>query len=147
MNFSLEPGHPNSLAPSKRPYHTIIPGMITRSDGTLYGPFGVMGGFMQPQGHVQVVVGLLDDGLDPQQCLDAPRFCVEPRHPGGLVYVEEGPPARLADGLSARGHQVRAGISGYERALFGRGQVIVRRPDGVLCAGSDPRADGCAGGF
>jgi gamma-glutamyltranspeptidase / glutathione hydrolase len=147
MNFSLEPGHPNALAPSKRPYHTIIPGMITRADGSLYGPFGVMGGFMQPQGHVQIAVGLLDDGLDPQQCLDAPRFCVEPRHPGGLVYLEEGAPSQLAAALSARGHQVRAGISGFERSLFGRGQVIVRRQDGALCAGSDPRADGCAAGF
>jgi gamma-glutamyltranspeptidase/glutathione hydrolase len=147
MNFSLEPGHPNALAPSKRPYHTIIPGMVTRADGSLYGPFGVMGGFMQPQGHVQVAVGLLDDGHDPQETLDAPRFCVEPRHPSGLVYLEDGAPSQLAAALSARGHQVRAGISGFERSLFGRGQVIVRRPDGVLCAGSDPRADGCAAGF
>ena len=147
MNFTLEPGHPNALAPSKRPYHTIIPGMITRADGSLYGPFGVMGGFMQPQGHVQVAVGLLDDGLDPQEILDAPRFCVEPRHPSGLVYLEKGAPAQLAAALSARGHEVRAGISGFERSLFGRGQVIVRRADGVLCAGSDPRADGCAAGF
>jgi gamma-glutamyltranspeptidase/glutathione hydrolase len=147
MGFSLEPGHPNALAPSKRPYHTIIPGMITRADGSLYGPFGVMGGFMQPQGHVQVTVGLLDDGLDPQESLDEPRFCVEPRHPSGLVYIEEGAPPQLAAALSARGHEVRAGISGFERSLFGRGQVIVRRPDGILCAGSDPRADGCAAGF
>ena len=75
--FGLDPNHPNALAPRKRPYHTIIPGMIMReSDGSLYAPFGVKGTFMQPQGHVQVVVGMIDDDLDPQAALDRPCFRV-----------------------------------------------------------------------
>ncbi len=138
-NFVFAPGHPNSLAPGKRPYHTIIPGLMTRSDGSLLGPFGVMGAFMQPQGHMQVAVGLIDDGLDPQQALDQPRFCVE----RDGVLVEEDMPA---EALAARGHAVRV-VTGYSRSAFGRGQVILRQPDGVLWAGSDPRADGCAIGF
>jgi gamma-glutamyltranspeptidase / glutathione hydrolase len=147
MNFSLDLSHPNALAPSKRPYHTIIPGMMTRADGSLAAPFGVMGGFMQPQGHVQVVVGLLDDGLDPQGALDRPRFFVEPEGAGSSVHLEDGVPEEVARGLARRGHTVHAGISGHSRAMFGRGQIIVRRPDGVLWAGSDPRADGSAIGF
>lgn len=138
-NFSLVPGHPNALAPGKRPYHTIIPGLMTRADGSLLAPFGVMGGFMQPQGHMQVVVGMTDDDLDPQSALDQPRFCIG----DGAVYLEEGLPA--AD-LTQRGHHVQI-VTGYDRALFGRGQIIIRRPDGVLCAGSDMRADGCAIGW
>jgi gamma-glutamyltranspeptidase/glutathione hydrolase len=147
-NFSLDPAHPNALAPGKRPYHTIIPGMITRADGSLFGPFGVMGGFMQPQGHVQVVVGLIDDALDPQAALDRPRFCADVC-PGmaGTLHLEDGLPRELSAGLAARGHRVHAGVSGHARAMFGRGQVIERRPDGVLLAGSDPRADGCAMGY
>lgn len=145
-NFSLDPSHPNALAPGKRPYHTIIPGMITRPDGSLWGPFGVMGGFMQPQGHVQVAVALLDDGEDPQEALDRPRFCVEPSLPDSVVRLEEGIGAEAAAGLSSRGHAVSF-VSGHGRSLFGRGQVIRREADGVLWAGSDPRADGCAMGF
>ncbi len=146
-NFSLDPAHPNALAPRKRPYHTIIPGLLTRLDGSLYAPFGVMGGFMQPQGHVQVVVGMLDDGLDPQQALDRPRFCIESGAAGGVVALEAGLPGALAPGLAARGHPLRPDVGGAGRALFGRGQIIRREPDGVLWGGSDPRADGCAMGF
>jgi gamma-glutamyltranspeptidase / glutathione hydrolase len=143
-NFSLEPGHPNELAPGKRPYHTIIPAMITRvSDGTLFGPMGVMGGFMQPQGHVQVFLALAQ-GLDPQSALDMPRFCISDGTAGGEVALEDGIPAETIADLTRRGHPVRE-VTGWERALFGRGQVIVRDPEtGVLTGGSDPRADGCA---
>jgi gamma-glutamyltranspeptidase/glutathione hydrolase len=172
-NFSLDPAHPNALAPGKRPYHTIIPGMITRdgrlvdgrlaadptnsqstssqSTNLLVGPFGVMGGFMQPQGHVQVVVALADDRLDPQAALDRPRFCIEAAGPsqwdGALdskVALEDGIPAATVAALTAMGHPVTV-TSGHERAIFGRGQIILRDPaTGVLCGGSDPRADGCA---
>ncbi|MDW8325116.1 MAG: gamma-glutamyltransferase family protein [Anaerolineales bacterium] len=146
-NFSLDPTHPNALAPRKRPYHTIIPGLLTRADGSLFGPFGVMGGFMQPQGHVQVVVGMLDDGLHPQAALDRLRFCIDVESAGGNVLLEAGLPRELVEGLRARGHPVTAEVGGYARAVFGRGQIIRREPDGVLWAGSDPRADGCAMGF
>ena len=151
-NFVLDPAHPNCLAPRKRPYHTIIPGMVThpspggKGDGgeILYASFGVMGGFMQPQGHVQVLSALLDDGLDPQSALDLPRFCIDVEEAGGAVAVEEGMLKKTQDALRNMGHPVY-GVSGYERALFGRGQVILRDAEsGALCAGSDPRADGCA---
>jgi gamma-glutamyltranspeptidase/glutathione hydrolase len=142
--FSLDPAHPNALAPKKRPYHTIIPGMITRGDGSLYAPFGVMGGFMQPQGHVQVVVGLLDDGLAPQAAVDRPRFCIEPVDASGKVHLEEGIPAATGEALAARGHPLVTGVTGFARSLFGRGQIIRRDPDGTLTGGSDPRADGGA---
>ncbi len=143
-NFSLDAQHPNALAPRKRPYHTIIPAMATTSEGDLYASFGVMGGFMQPQGHLQVVIALLDDGLDPQAALDRPRFCIEDGAPGGSVALEEGIPSSSLNELSQMGHSVYS-VSGYEKALFGRGQIILRQPEnGVLWAGSDPRADGCA---
>ncbi len=140
-NFSLDPRHPNALAPNKRPYHTIMPGMITRPDGSLYGPFGVMGGFMQPQGHLQLAVALLDDGAAPQAALDRPRFCVGS---DGRVYLEEGVPADVVEGLRARGHELVPNVGGFERSMFGRGQVIVRTGE-RLEGGSDPRADGCVG--
>lgn len=144
LNFSLEAGHPNALAPSKRPYHTIIPGMLTReSDGSLYGPFGVMGGFMQPQGHVQVVSGLVDDELDPQSALDRLRFCVEVETPASVIQVEQGLPPASLNGLRALGHPLSI-LRGPARARVGRGQIICRDSEnGVLCGGSDPRADGC----
>lgn len=147
-NFSLDLDHPNALAPRKRPYHTIIPGLLTReSDGSLYAPFGVMGGFMQPQGHVQVVVGLMDDGLDPQAALDRPRFCIQPANAAGVVSLETGVPPQVVTELERRGHRLQPNVSGYARALFGRGQIIRRDPEGVLWGGSDPRADGCAVGW
>lgn len=143
-NFSLDPRHPNALAPNKRPYHTIIPGMMTRDDGSLYGPFGVMGGFMQPQGHVQVVVGLIDDEAAPQAVLDRPRFCIEPVDGKVQLALEDGIPPATAQALQARGHDIIAGVAGFDRVLFGRGQIIRRERDGTLIAGSDPRADGGA---
>ena len=147
-NFRLDPQHPNALAPGKRPYHTIIPAMATQPgpDGNqeLFASFGVMGGFMQPQGHLQVTVAMLDDPLDPQQALDQPRFCIDEAEAGGDVNLEAGIPPVVMDELSAMGHAINK-VDGIERALFGRGQIIRRDPDsGVLLAGSDPRADGCA---
>ena len=144
-NFNLNPDHPNALAPGKRPYHTIIPAMVTRAaDDSLYASYGVMGGFMQPQGHVQVLSALGDNGLDPQSALDLPRFCIDVEETGGQVALEEGMPQETVSGLEKMGHPVYP-VSGYERALFGKGQVILRdSATGVLTAGSDPRADGCA---
>jgi gamma-glutamyltranspeptidase/glutathione hydrolase len=144
LNFSLDANHPNALAPGKRPYHTIIPGMITHPGDTLFASFGVMGGFMQPQGHIQVVVALADDGLDPQAALDRPRFCIQGGEAGGGVALEEGISSQAIDALAAMGHPVEV-VSGYERSAFGRGQIILRDArSGVLWGGSDPRADGCA---
>lgn len=151
-NFSLEAGHPNALAPGKRPYHTIIPAMATWLDKApglptheiLYASFGVMGGFMQPQGHVQVFLNLVENDLNPQSALDLPRFCIDVEQRGGLVLMEKGMPQATLNDLARRGHPIKV-VEGYERAVFGRGQVIVRTfPDGVLIGGSDPRADGCA---
>jgi gamma-glutamyltranspeptidase/glutathione hydrolase len=144
--FSLDPAHPNALAPRKRPYHSIIPGMITRSEGELFAAFGVMGGFMQPQGHMQVVVALADDHVDPQSALDRPRFCIQEGLAGGSVALEEGIPTETGEALAHLGHPVEW-VSGQSRVLFGRGQVIVRdKENGVLWGASDPRADGCAMG-
>ena len=144
-NFNLDPNHPNALMPRKRPYHTIIPAMATReSDGSLFASFGVMGGFMQPQGHVQVFTAMADNGFDPQAALDLPRFCIEDGTAGGAVALEEGISDDVVANLTEGGHQVKK-VAGWERALFGRGQIIVRDPEnGVLIGGSDPRADGYA---
>lgn len=144
-NFSLEPGHPNVLAPGKRPYHTIIPAMVTREiDQSLYAAMGVMGGFMQPQGHLQVFLSLAADQLDPQTCLDLPRFCIEDGKAGGIVSLENGMPRRVVSKLKSIGHQIQE-VDGYDRSLFGRGQIIMRDPvTKVMMAGSDSRADGCA---
>ena len=144
-NFSLDPSHPNALAPNKRPYHTIIPGLMTRADGSLYGPFGVMGGFMQPQGHVQVVTAMLDDDAAPQAALDRPRLCLTPVTGPTVLALEDGVPAATVAALRARGHELDPGLAGFDRALFGRGQIIRRDPGGELVGGSDPRADGCTG--
>lgn len=143
--FSLDPTHPNALAPGKRPYHTIIPAMITHADSSeLFACYGVMGGFMQPQGHMQVAVGLINDGLDPQTALDRPRFCIEDGSAGLGVSLEEGLPVETQAQLAALGHSVRQ-VGGLQRATFGRGQIILRENDsGVLWGGSDPRADGLA---
>jgi gamma-glutamyltranspeptidase/glutathione hydrolase len=144
LGFSLDPSHPNALAPGKRPYHTIIPGLATREDHSLYACFGVMGGFMQPQGHVQVILGLVQDCLDPQAALDRPRVCLQGGNPEGEVALEEGIPSETMEQLIAWGHRVEL-VRGYARSLFGRGQVIYRDPmTAVLWGGSDPRADGCA---
>ena len=143
LNFSLDPAHPNCLAPGKRPYHTIIPGMITLGED-LFASFGLIGGFMQPQGHLQLVVSLIDDKADVQAALDLPRFCIMAEESGGRVALEEGIPVRVMAALAEMGHPV-VPVSGYGRSLFGRGHIIVRdRESGVLRDGSEPRADGCA---
>lgn len=147
-NFSLDPESPNVLAPGKRPYHTIIPAMATYEDSQeLYASFGVMGGFMQPQGHLQVFLSLAVDGDDPQQALDRPRFCIEPDSANSQVSLEDGISTQVLDELDDLGHRVMP-VRGMGRSLFGRGQIIRRDPTtGVLAAGSDPRADGLALGL
>jgi gamma-glutamyltranspeptidase/glutathione hydrolase len=141
--FSLDPTHPNVLAPGKRPFHTIIPGFLTR-EGEAVGPFGVMGGHMQPQGHLQVALATLDDGLDPQAALDAPRWYW---HTGRRIEVERTlvageRGAEVLAGLRGRGHDVTVTEDGSSR--FGYGQAIWRLPGGGYVAGSEPRADGAA---
>ncbi|NIC05058.1 gamma-glutamyltransferase family protein [Billgrantia bachuensis] len=135
-SFSLDPGHANALAPGKRTYHTIIPGFITRN-GAAVGPFGVMGGFMQPQGHVQVVSAMLDDRLNPQAALDLPRWKWTRDR---TVEVEPHFPDHLAQALARRGHRI---VKRADSLSFGRSQVILRDSDsGVLCGGTEPRTDG-----
>jgi gamma-glutamyltranspeptidase/glutathione hydrolase len=144
--FAVDERHPNVVAPRKRPFHTIIPGFLT-SGGAPVGPFGVMGGHMQPQGHVQVVLSTVDDGADPQAALDAPRWYwhagldvrVEPE----LLDTVEGTAA--VEGLRRRGHAITVV---EEPSGFGYGQAIWQLPDGAgYVAGTEPRADGTAVGY
>jgi gamma-glutamyltranspeptidase/glutathione hydrolase len=130
-------GVSGAVEPGRRPFHTIIPGMLLRDDDVL-GPFGVMGGFMQAQGHVQVVSALVDDGCDPQAALDRPRFRVS----GDELYLEPGlwDSAEELDGL---GLEV---VRSDDPTLFGGGQAILVENE-ALVGGSDPRKDGYAGGF
>ena len=134
--FTLEEGHPNRLGPNKRPFHTIIPAFVTR-EGEPWLSYGVMGGSMQPQGHVQVLLNLVEFGMDPQEAIDAARF----RHiEGNRVAIENLDP-RVAAALAALGHEleVPTGIA------FGGAQAIMKLPRG-WAAGSDPRKDGMAAG-
>jgi gamma-glutamyltranspeptidase/glutathione hydrolase len=151
-SFSLQPGHPNVIAPGKRPYHTIIPAMITNvHDGSLHSVYGVMGGFMQPQGHVQVLLNMLAFKYNPQAALDAPRFCIGAEGipgdgNGRKVFLEEGIKEEVAKKLKEMGHQTEL-VTGYARGVFGRGQLIrshVENGITVFSAGSDPRGDGAA---
>ncbi|MCJ1457550.1 hypothetical protein MMC28_007918 [Mycoblastus sanguinarius] len=151
-NFSLQADHPNVFAPRKRPYHTIIPAMITNlDDGSLHSVYGVMGGFMQPQGHVQVLLNMLVFKYNPQAALDAPRFCIGAGMPdaGNLldtIYLEEGISDEVARELRALGHNIEI-VRGYKRGIFGRGQVIrchMEDDRHIFSAGSDPRGDGAA---
>ena len=133
-DFSLEEKDANFLKPSKKSYHTIIPGFLMK-DGKPVGPFGVMGGYMQPQGHVQVVMNYVDFHLDPQQALDAPRWQWMRDH---SVTVEHRFDMEIARQLQAAGHNIRPELS---NALFGRGQMIVRLDNGVLVGGTESRTD------
>lgn len=152
-NFALgPPGHPNLYGPRRRPYHTIIPALVTNlGDGSLHSVFGVMGGFMQPQGHVQALLGQVVAGLSPQQALDAPRVCIGASPEGAdisSVSVEEGMPEEAVEGLRRLGHHVRV-VRGMGRGLFGKGQIIRWTVDavdgtGIWSAGSDQRGDGAA---
>ena len=156
--FQLDPAHPNALAPHKRPYQTIIPAMSVyhagEFAGELHASFGVMGGFMQPQGHFQMLVNMLDLQMMPQQALDMPRWELSgpdaglgAREEGGLVLVEEGWAFATLAGLAERGHRLQP-VTGFRRGVFGGGQIIVRDPaTGVLMGGSDPRKDGLAAGW
>ncbi|MDD5205024.1 MAG: gamma-glutamyltransferase family protein [Desulfobacterales bacterium] len=155
--FTLDREHPNGLAPNKRPYQTIIPAMTVygkgKFEGLLHGSFGVMGAYMQPQAHFQVLVNMVDLGMAPQQALDAPRWCLtDPNaglgasEDGGVVQTEEGWDRALLSDMERRGHRLAA-VEGFRRSLFGGGQIILRDPTtGVLIGGSDPRKDGCAVG-
>ena len=138
-NFAATPGHPNQVGPNKRPYHTIIPGFLTK-DGAPVMSFGVMGATMQPQGHLQVVVRIAEHGQNPQAACDGPRF----RWVQGMrVSVEQGfPPATLEE-LRRRGHELVT-VNDYNQ--FGSCQAIWRLADGYLGV-SDPRRDGQAAGF
>jgi gamma-glutamyltranspeptidase/glutathione hydrolase len=144
--FRLDPAHPGALAPRKRPFHTIIPALLLRG-GRPWVAFGVMGGDVQPQGHLAFVSNLVDHGLNPQEALDRPRF----RFEGGARVCVETPDApvheggTLAEALAARGHQVR-GPGDAMADVFGGGQAIALLPDGVLAGASDRRKDGCATG-
>src|SRR5690606_10089963 len=123
-----------------------IPGMALR-EGELWAAFGVMGGFMQPQGHFQVLSAMVDDDLNPQEALDRPRWCLEDGTAGSVLALEEGIPLKTMSRLAALGHQVRP-VSGSGRGLFGSGQIIRRDPyTGVLFGGSDPRKDGLVAAF
>ena len=152
--LSLLPGHPNAVAPRKRPYHTIIPGMVTDPSGeTLRAVFGCMGGFMQPSGHVQLLLNGLRNGMDPQCALDAPRVNIGSNYDptSGVVHLEEGISKETVEGLRRKGHRVSV-VEGYERGMFGRGQIIVAGWDEeegrrVWSAGSDCRGDGHAVGY
>jgi gamma-glutamyltranspeptidase/glutathione hydrolase len=138
--FVLTPGHPDEVGPRKRPYHTIIPGFLTRN-GQPVMSFGVMGGDMQPQGHIQMIIRLVDYNQNPQSCADAPRWIV---NHDMSVSLEEAVPAAVKEELKRRGHNVVPA----DRPMFGFGgaQLIHRVEDGY-CAGTDPRKDGCAVGF
>jgi gamma-glutamyltranspeptidase/glutathione hydrolase len=138
--FTLEPGHPNEVGAGKRPYHTIIPGFATRNGKPLM-TFGVMGGPIQPPGHVQILARIIDHAQNPQAALDAPRWKV---NSGRSIDLEAGAAPELREGLLALGHDMESIPDSYMD--FGAGQVIMKTDTGYLAA-SDPRRDGHAAGF
>ncbi|WP_138936160.1 gamma-glutamyltransferase family protein [Roseovarius arcticus] len=135
--FTLKEGHPNELAGGKRPFHTIIPGML-RKNGRTVMPFGVMGGGYQPCGHARIVSNLADYGMDPQTAIDAPRAFAD----GKELRVERGYSDAVRAELSDLGHKVV-----IPDEAIGGAQAIEIREDGVLEGASDPRKDGCALGY
>ncbi|GEN49511.1 gamma-glutamyltransferase family protein [Alkalibacterium pelagium] len=135
VGFTNEKGHVNTLAPAKRPFNTIIPGFLTK-EGQPMGPFGVMGGHMQPQGHLQVIQSMIDFGLNPQDALDKPRWQWVK---GRKVLVEPEFPFSVLTDLKHRGHDIEVTL---EKGQFGRGQIILRNENGVLIGGTEPRTDG-----
>jgi gamma-glutamyltranspeptidase/glutathione hydrolase len=143
FGFCVERGHPNCVAPRKRPFHTIIPGFATDSGGAPVMAFGVMGGPMQAQGHLQMAMRVLGYGQNPQAAADAPRWRVLG---GRRVAVEASMPAELREGLASLGHEIvvepPAGVFG-----FGGAQLVMKGEGGTYVAGSDPRKDGQAVAF
>lgn len=134
-NFSLDKDHHNCLMPNKKTYHTIIPGFLSK-DGKAIGPFGVMGAFMQPQGHLQVVTNLIDFHMNPQEALDAPRWqWIKDKY----IEVEPEVPLHIVNDLIKRGHEVKIQPN---PTGFGRGQMILRTEEGTLCGGTEKRTDG-----
>ncbi|MGD9139450.1 MAG: gamma-glutamyltransferase family protein [Desulfobacterales bacterium] len=139
LGFVLTPDHPNCVAGGKRPYHTIIPGFVTREKQPLIS-FGVMGGSMQPQGHLQMMVRIFDYGQNPQAACDAPRWHVDENF---NLALETGFSSRVVSELERRGHRI---VKNPPTHLFGGAQVIHRLENGY-CAASDPRKDGQAIGY
>lgn len=133
--FSLDPELDDYLAPRKKPYHTIIPGFLTH-EGEAVGPFGVMGAYMQPQGHVQVIMNTVDWLLNPQSALDAPRW---QWIAGKEIWLESSVAPEIVEDLRRRGHEVRVL---EDDTTFGRGEIIWRDSKGVLAGATEPRADG-----
>jgi gamma-glutamyltranspeptidase/glutathione hydrolase len=140
--FNRTPGHPNQVAPMKRPFQTIIPAFLTDASGKPLMSFGVMGGHMQPQGHVQMVTRMIDYGQNPQTASDAPRWVV---NPDGSIGLEEGLSRTIGEELTKRGHRIAAAEA--INFAFGGAQLIWRQADGSYVAGSDHRKDGGAAGF
>ena len=135
VGFSLQKGHVNQLAPNKRPFNTIIPGFITKGSDAV-GPFGLMGGIMQPQGHLQVVQSMIDFHLNPQDALDKPRWqWIE----GKKVIVEPTMPLSIISELKSKGHKIEVEL---EKGQFGRGQIIVKTKNNILTGATEPRTDG-----
>jgi len=134
-NFSFDVKHDNCLEGGKRTYHTIIPGFLTKENKPV-GPFGVMGGFMQPQGHLQVIMNTIDFKMNPQAALDAPRWHWSKDR---TVEVEASVSKDIIRALVERGHEI---IVQKDNGVFGRGQIIWTNEEGVLCGGTEARTDG-----
>lgn len=159
LNFSLESGHPNVFGPSKFPYHTIIPAVLTNNNNDLLASYGTVGKFMQPQGHVQILLNMLIFGMDPQTALDQPRLFVDTefyQEKPYTIWLEDGISQEVKDKLHNLGHTIKYPVKGFERIKFGRGHIITKgswwdksenSSNSVLWAGCDPRTDGLALGY